>query len=325
MGRLDYVSNLFEAYVLANKIEGNPKEVYEPLNYILSLGGKKLRPKLLLFATDMFAGNATDALPFAHGIEVFHNFSLLHDDIMDKANNRRNKPTAHKVYGVNNTLLSGDLMLTHAVYLMTKAKNAKLAVVNEFLKTAVEVCEGQQFDMNFENNDEVTEKEYLKMIKLKTAVLFASGLKIGAMLANATEENCNNIYAFGINLGMAFQVQDDLLDTYGNEAEFGKKIGGDIEQNKRTLLYIYTYNNANETDKKALASLYNTNKNLGFEQKYKEVVNLFNKYNAKQLAIDLQNEYYQKSLEALANIKQASNNHIDELKALSNKMLSRKV
>jgi len=325
MNRLQYVSELFENYMLAYKIEGKPIEVYEPLNYILALGGKKIRPKLLLFANDMFGGNVNEALPFAQGLEVFHNFSLLHDDIMDEADNRRKKPTAHKVYGINNTLLSGDLMLTQAVYLMTKAKNANLTVVNEFLKTAIEVCEGQQFDMNFENAENVNQSEYLNMIRLKTAVLFASGLKIGGMLANASETDCDNIYAFGEKLGMAFQLQDDMLDTYGNEADFGKKIGGDIAQNKRTLLFINTYNNANENDRVELAGLYTENLKINFKEKYDRVVHLFNKYNAKQQAIELQNTYYNQSLESLKNITSASKNHIAELEVLSADMMNRTV
>ena len=205
----------------------NPDKLYLPVEYSLKMGGKRLRPVLLLLSYNLFCDDIQNALPAALAIEVFHNFTLLHDDIMDKAEVRRNNETAHKVFGENGAILSGDVMAFLSYQYLFECKSEKLQeAVQLFTKTAIEVCEGQQFDMDFENSLDVTDLEYLEMIRLKTAVLLACGLKAGALLANSSETVANQLYDFGINLGLAFQLQDDLLDTFGNQATFGKRIGG---------------------------------------------------------------------------------------------------
>lgn len=217
----------------------NPLKLYLPVDYALEMGGKRLRPVLLLLSYNLFRDDIQNALPAALAIEVFHNFTLLHDDIMDKAEVRRNHETVHKVFGENGAILSGDVMafLSYRYLLECKSENLP-ETADLFTKTAIEVCEGQQFDMDFENRLDVTEVEYLEMIRLKTAVLLACGLKAGALLATSSENIANQLYDFGINLGLAFQLQDDLLDTFGDQTTFGKKIGGDILSNKKTFLLI---------------------------------------------------------------------------------------
>ena len=216
-----------------------PLELYLPVDYMLEMGGKRLRPVLLLHSYNLFFDNIDKVMPAALAIEIFHNFTLSHDDIMDKAEVRRNKPTVNKRYGENSAILSGDVMAFLAYEFLMKCESEKIIdVIRLFTKTAVEVCEGQQLDMDFENRSDVTEEEYVEMIRLKTAVLLAYSLKAGVMLANASDTIAEQLYELGINLGLAFQLQDDLLDTFGNQETFGKKIGGDILANKKTFLMI---------------------------------------------------------------------------------------
>ncbi len=216
-----------------------PEGLYLPIDYALSAGGKRIRPVLCLMATQMFSESYQKALKPAIGLEVFHNFTLLHDDIMDKAELRRNKPTVHKKWDENTAILSGDAMMIEAYEYFFDLEPELLAkVLPVFNKTALEVCEGQQFDMNFETQENVSEEEYLNMIRLKTAVLLAGALKIGAQIGGASPEDADKLYQFGIEAGLAFQLQDDYLDTFGNETTFGKRIGGDIVENKKTYLLI---------------------------------------------------------------------------------------
>ena len=213
--------------------------LFEPMKYILSIGGKRLRPVLVLMAANLFQDNLEKVYLPAIGIEVFHNFTLLHDDVMDNAPIRRNKATVHEKWNSNVAILSGDAMSIKAYQFIVSCENKYLSsVLNVFNQTALEVCEGQQFDMEFENRTDVCVDEYLNMIRLKTAVLLAGSLKMGAIMADADEEDADALYHFGLNLGMAFQLQDDLLDTFGDESVFGKKIGGDILCNKKTYLLI---------------------------------------------------------------------------------------
>lgn len=216
-----------------------PVNLYQPIEYTLNMGGKRLRPVMVLLANELFGGKAEEVLPAALAVEIFHNFTLLHDDIMDKADMRRNKPSVHKKYNENIAILSGDAMSIMAYRYLLKTKSERLPeLISLFTETALEVCEGQQFDMDFENRLDVNVDEYLKMIRLKTAVLLACSFKMGALVANADAENARLIYEFGINLGLAFQLQDDLLDVYADQDKFGKKIGGDIVANKKTFLLI---------------------------------------------------------------------------------------
>ena len=213
-----------------------PKSLYEPIEYILSLGGKRIRPALVLMACNLYKENVDIAIKPALGLEVFHNFTLLHDDLMDEADKRRNKPTVHKVWNDNTAILSGDAMLIAAYQLIGETKSESLKeILDLFTRTALEICGGQQYDMEFESRTDVTEAEYIEMIRLKTAVLLACALKMGAIMGNAPEADAEALYQFGINIGLAFQLQDDLLDVYGDTATFGKNIGGDILCNKKTF------------------------------------------------------------------------------------------
>jgi geranylgeranyl diphosphate synthase type II len=234
-----------------------PKNLYEPIDYILKLGGKRIRPVLTLMAADIFSGDFKKALPAALAVEVFHNFTLIHDDIMDAAPLRRGKATVHKKWDTNTGILSGDAMLILAYQYFENYEPVvfqKLAIL--FGKTALEVCDGQQLDVDFETRNDVTIPEYINMIRLKTSVLVAAALKMGAIVAETNDENANLIYDFGLNLGLAFQLQDDYLDTFGDPETFGKQIGGDIIENKKTYLYLKALAVSNEDDSGKLKYLY---------------------------------------------------------------------
>ena len=259
-----------------------PRELYEPIWYTLRNGGKRLRPILVLMGCQIFKGDVTPALKPALGIEMFHNFTLLHDDIMDKAFLRRNKPTVHIKWDINRAILSGDALAIQAnVYIASAHRDILPEVLGVFNKTALEVCEGQQYDLNFEIRNEVKEEEYLKMISLKTAVLIAGSLKIGALIGAANEEQANMIYSFGHDMGMAFQLQDDYLDSFGNPEIFGKKIGGDILANKKTILLIKAKETADKASLKKLYKWYSSKK-VNEEKKIREVVAIFRKLDIDQ-------------------------------------------
>ncbi|MFV0593703.1 MAG: polyprenyl synthetase family protein [Draconibacterium sp.] len=230
-----------------------PVELYNPIHYSLDMGGKRLRPVLVLLAYNLFKNDIQNAVPAALAIEVFHNFTLLHDDIMDKAPVRRNRPTVHVKFSENHAILSGDAMAFEAYKYLLESTSLRLTeAIKLFTDTAIEVCEGQQYDMDFEGRLDVKEDEYLRMIRLKTAVLLACSLKSGAILADSPDNAANQLYEFGINLGLAFQLQDDLLDTFGDQKTFGKKIGGDILANKKTLLLINALEHAGAEQRSAL-------------------------------------------------------------------------
>lgn len=230
-----------------------PYGLYEPIEYTLAAGGKRVRPQLAMIGCQLFDGNENEVLPAALALEVFHNFTLLHDDVMDKAEVRRGRPTVHVKWDENTAILSGDQMLIEAYKLLSNVPAAKLPTVLQlFNKMATEICEGQQYDVDFEAKDDVAIEEYLLMIRLKTAVLLATALKMGAYIAGAEEEAQNALYQFGIHIGLAFQIQDDILDVWGNPATFGKAIGGDISCNKKTFVTITAMNMANEESKKEL-------------------------------------------------------------------------
>lgn len=250
----------FIAYLKAYATVKEPKNLYDPVVYILGLGGKRLRPVLTLMATDVFNGNSKDALNAALSVEVFHNFSLVHDDIMDDAPLRRGQATVHKKWDVNTGILSGDAMLIMAYQLFEGYDSETFrALAKLFSKTALEVCEGQQYDVDFETRDDVTIAEYLKMIEYKTAVLVGAAMKMGAIVAGASNEDQHNIYEFGKNLGIAFQLQDDYLDAFGDPETFGKQVGGDIIENKKTYLYLKALEFSNEKDQEELRQLFASN------------------------------------------------------------------
>jgi len=299
-----------------------PNGLFEPIAYSLDMGGKRLRPVLLLLAYNMFADDVISALPAALGIEVFHNFTLLHDDIMDKADVRRNRPTVHKAFNENAAILSGDAMAFQAYKYMLECKSSRLTeVVDLFTQTAIEVCEGQQYDMDFETRLDVTEAEYLEMIRLKTAVLLACSLKAGAVLANASVETADQLYEFGINLGLAFQLQDDLLDTFGNQKEFGKRIGGDIVANKKTFLLISALANASAVQNSELL-MWIEKKDFDEEEKIKAVTNLFHSISVKKQAEEKVDFFFNRAMQILASVKlQDAVKH--PLLQLAGKMLTR--
>jgi len=237
-----------------------PRNLYEPVDYILGLGGKRLRPVLTLMTADIFNGDYKKALNAALSIEVFHNFSLVHDDIMDDAPLRRGQKTVHEKWDINTGILSGDAMLIMAYQLFENYDATTFqALAKLFSKTALEVCEGQQYDVDFETRNDVTIPEYLKMIEYKTAVLVGAAMKMGAIVANASEEDQNSIYGFGRHLGIAFQLQDDYLDAFGDPKTFGKQVGGDIIENKKTYLYLKALEFSNATDQAKLSALFDSN------------------------------------------------------------------
>lgn len=237
-----------------------PKNLYNPIDYILKLGGKRLRPVLTLMTAEIFDESYVEAFNAALAIEVFHNFTLIHDDIMDEAPLRRGKETVHEKWDLNTGILSGDAMLILAYQLFEKYDSQTFQrLITLFSKTALEVCEGQQYDIDFETRNDVTIDEYLKMIEYKTAVLVAAAMKMGAIIAKASEEDQNKIYEFGKNLGIAFQLQDDYLDAFGNPKTFGKQIGGDIIENKKTYLYLKALEYCDDEENQQLLDLYSVN------------------------------------------------------------------
>ncbi|NKI30970.1 polyprenyl synthetase family protein [Croceivirga thetidis] len=239
MYQLETYRQAFLDYLETQDFSKEPLNLYEPVGYIMGLGGKRMRPILTLMACDLFSKDFKKALPAAMAVEVFHNFSLVHDDIMDDAPLRRGKKTVHEKWDVNTGILSGDAMLINAYQFLETYEGEKLGSLFQlFSKTAIEVCEGQQYDVDFEERNDVSIEEYLKMIEFKTSVLVAAALKMGAIVADADAENQNLIYEFGRNLGIAFQLQDDYLDAFGDPESFGKQVGGDIIENKKTFLYL---------------------------------------------------------------------------------------
>jgi geranylgeranyl diphosphate synthase type II len=244
-------------YLKAQHCDKEPKNLYEPIHYILDLGGKRMRPVLTLMSAEIFDSECSKALPAALAVEVFHNFSLVHDDIMDDAPLRRGNVTVHEKWDINTGILSGDAMLILAYqYFEHYEPIIFRELAKLFSKTALEVCEGQQWDVDFETRSDVTIPEYLKMIEYKTAVLVAAAMKMGAIVAQTSNENGDLIYDFGLNLGLAFQLQDDYLDAFGDPATFGKQVGGDIIENKKTYLYLKAIEFASSEERKQLLQLF---------------------------------------------------------------------
>ncbi|MBT8304507.1 MAG: polyprenyl synthetase family protein [Bacteroidia bacterium] len=260
MHDLQFYREAFVSYLNDFTVAKEPDTLYSPINYILQLGGKRLRPVLTLMTAEVFDTDYKKAMDAALSIEVFHNFSLVHDDIMDDAPLRRGKKTVHEKWDINTGILSGDAMLIMAYQLFENYDNSTFKSLAElFSKTALQVCEGQQYDVDFETRNDVKISDYIHMIEYKTAVLIGAAMKMGAIVAKAEESSQNGIYEFGRNLGIAFQLQDDYLDAYGNPETFGKQVGGDIIENKKTYLYLKAIEFAEAESKKALYSLYNSN------------------------------------------------------------------
>jgi len=284
-----------------------PLKLYEPIQYILQLGGKRLRPVLTLLICDIYNGDVSKAMNAATAIEVFHNFTLIHDDIMDNAPVRRGKTTVHEKWDVNTGILSGDAMMILAYQCLESYAPSMYKKLNIlFSKTALEVCEGQQLDIDFETQIEVSLNEYIKMITYKTSVLVAAAMKMGAIIANVSEEEATKIYQFGLNLGIAFQLQDDYLDTFGNVVSFGKKIGGDINENKKTFLYLKVLEVCNNEDKKQLVKWYKSD--VPSELKVKEVTEIFTKNNVPKLTKNEIKHYTEVAIETLKELSISEGN-----------------
>lgn len=304
-------------------LSGNrPVELYIPVSYSMGVGGKRLRPVLLLMACNMFSDDISQAMPAALSIEMFHNFTLLHDDIMDKSDVRRNQPTVHIRFSENNAILSGDVMAFLSYRYLMESKSKRIYQVSElFTHTAIEVCEGQQLDMDFENRHQVTASQYLDMIRLKTAVLLGCALKSGALIGNSGEKEADLLYQAGINLGMAFQLQDDLLDTFGSQESFGKRIGNDILANKKTFLLITALEKGNPQQLKELNN-WLTLKDFDPEKKIKAVTTIYNQLNIKESTQELIERYFL-TLEEILELVNVENNRMVHLKALVNQMVKR--
>lgn len=301
-----------------------PKNLYEPIQYILSLGGKRMRPVLTLMTSEIFDVSYEKALHAATAIEVFHNFSLIHDDIMDDAPLRRGNQTVHEKWDLNTGILSGDAMLILAYQFFENYEPAifqKLAKL--FSKTALEVCEGQQYDVDFETRDDVTIPEYLKMIEYKTAVLVGAAMKMGAIVAETSEENANLIYDFGLNLGIAFQLQDDYLDAFGDPKTFGKQVGGDIIENKKTYLYLKALAFSNQDEKVQLQHLFSIQPNDNTD-KIASVKAIFNSSGASKATQDAIKEYTMKAFETLE-IMNISDDKKMILRMFGEKLMNRNV
>lgn len=292
----------FLSYLEAKTWVKEPKNLYQPVDYILKLGGKRMRPILTLMAADIFSNTYKEALPAALAVEVFHNFTLVHDDIMDDAPLRRGKETVHEKWDINTGILSGDAMLILAYQFFENYKPKTFKkLVKLFSKTALEVCDGQQLDVDFETRSDVTIPEYINMIRLKTSVLVAAALQMGAIVAETSEENEQLIYDFGLNLGLAFQLQDDYLDTFGDPETFGKQVGGDIIENKKTFLYLKCLESASEDDQKKLAFYYTQNIK-DKELKVTEVTRIFERCDIPLLISKEIESYTNKAFETLSNM-----------------------
>jgi geranylgeranyl diphosphate synthase type II len=280
-------------------LPGFPAALYEPIGYILSLGGKRMRPALLLMACDLFGGDVDEAILPALAIEVFHNFTLMHDDIMDNAPLRRGKVTVHERWNRNAAILSGDVMLVKSYDLMMQVPGHLLrTILDIFNTTAVGVCEGQQIDMEFEERNDVSIDEYLEMIRLKTAVLLGGALKIGALIGGADKKDAELMSSFGENLGIAFQLQDDILDVYGDPEKFGKQVGGDIISNKKTFLLIKAFEMAGALEAKALSN-WTTITQFDTTEKVNAVTEIYNALQVRQYAESAMQNYSNKAFKAL--------------------------
>ena len=296
-----------------------PASLYEPVQYVLSLGGKRIRPVLMLLGYQLWRENPEDILMPAIGLETYHNYTLLHDDLMDNADMRRGHETVHRRWNANKAILSGDSMLVLAYQRVAQVPVDKLQqVLDLFTVTALEIGEGQEYDMDFETRNDVTEDEYIEMIRLKTSVLLACALKMGAILAGAPEEDADRLYRVGEQMGLAFQLQDDLLDVYGDPKVFGKAIGGDITSNKKTYMLINAFNRANTKQRAELSRWINA-KTFNREVKVAEVTRLYDEIGIRQLCEEKINYYFEQARQTLAEVnvpqecKQALCHYMDEM------------
>ena len=302
--------------------DSQPASLYDPIKYVLSIGGKRVRPVLTMLAYNLYKDDPLSIMSQALGLETYHNFTLLHDDLMDHADMRRGHETVHKKWDANRAILSGDTMLLQAFERVEDCDPAKLpAVFKVFIQTTLEIGEGQQLDVEFEQRNDVTEDEYIEMIRLKTSVLLACACKVGAIMADAPAEDIENMYKFGEKLGLAFQLQDDLLDVYGDPAVFGKNIGGDITSNKKTYMLINAFNRATPAQREELTKWVEA-KEFDRNEKVAAVTNLYNEIGIRKLCEQKIEQYYQESLVYLAKVS-ASEERKAEIKAYAAEMMKR--
>ena len=316
----EYISD----YLQSQYETKEPRNLYEPIHYILKLGGKRIRPVLTLMSAEVFDADYKLALPAALAVEVFHNFSLVHDDIMDEAPLRRGNETVHEKWDTNTAILSGDAMLILAYQYFEKYNTEVFRdLAKLFSKTALEVCEGQQWDVDFETRNDVTIPEYLKMIECKTAVLVAASMKMGALVAETSKENADLIYDFGLNLGLAFQLQDDFLDCFGNPETFGKQVGGDIIENKKTYLYLKAIEFSTNQEKEQLLHLFSIQPENNTE-KIELVKQIFNQTGASKATQQAIQDYTLKAFETLQKIE-IDNEKKEKLQSFGENLMGRKV
>lgn len=314
----------FNSHIAGLQFTRTPKGLYAPVEYVLSMGGKRIRPVLMLLAYNLYKEDVTRIYAPATGIEVYHNYTLLHDDLMDRADRRRGKETVHKVWNDNTAILSGDAMLVLAYQFMAECPSTFLKeVMDLFSLTALEICEGQQMDMEFEQRNDVTAEEYLEMIRLKTAVLLAASLKIGARLGGASVEDADRLYDFGMHIGVAFQLKDDLLDVYGNAKVFGKNIGGDILCNKKTYMLIKALEHANADQHNQLNSWINA-ETFQPAEKIAAVTELYDRIGVKAVCENKILEYSNRAMESLAAVSIAEEKK-EELKKIIENLIHREV
>lgn len=323
MKTADELLTQVNAFLDALPYERSPKSLYEPIRYVLSMGGKRIRPVLMLLGYNLYKEDTDKILMNAIALETYHNYTLLHDDLMDQADLRRGHETVHKKWDANTAILSGDSMLVLAYERMAQCDSRHLAdVLRLFTTTALEIGEGQQYDMEFETRDDVREEEYIEMIRLKTSVLLACALKIGAILAEAPAEDADNLYEFGEQIGLAFQLQDDYLDVYGDSKVFGKKIGGDITSNKKTFMLINAFSHANEAQRQELEKWVNA-KSFDREEKIAAVTRLYNEIGIDKMAQAKIAYYFEQSKKYLDAV-QVPAERKEELQKYAQRMMKRK-
>lgn len=322
MKTADEILSMVNEFLANLPYERKPKSLYEPIRYVLSMGGKRIRPTLMLLGYNLFKDNPEKILMNAVALETYHNYTLLHDDLMDNADLRRGHETVHKKWNANTAILSGDSMLVLAYERMAQCDEKHLAkVLKLFTTTALEIGEGQQFDMEFENRNDVKEEEYIEMIRLKTSVLLACALKMGAILADASDEDAENLYKFGEQIGLAFQLQDDYLDVYGDTKVFGKEIGGDITSNKKTYMLINAFNLANDTLRAELQKWVDA-KDFDRAEKVAAVTRLYNEIGIDKLAQDKIAYYFEQSKKYLDAVNVPAERK-EELAKYAQKMMKR--
>lgn len=320
---LEEIRDTLEKHILQLNFEGEPKELYEPISYLMQLGGKRIRPLLALLSYGLFKDGYQKILTPAAAIEVFHNFTLMHDDIMDNAPIRRGRQTVHEKWDDNTAILSGDVMLVKAYEMLLEVETDKLhPALKLFSKTAAEVCEGQQLDMNFESLDQVSEEEYLNMIRLKTAVLLGFSLQLGAVLAGASESDALHLYDFGVNIGIGFQLKDDLLDVFADKEKFGKQVGGDILANKKTFLLIKAKELAAGKEKAALEQ-WLAAKEFDPAEKVKAVTAIYEQLEIREKTMRLMADFFEKGFNQLANINVQKPEALQILWSLTHKLATR--